>query len=295
MIIDSQVHIWGADTPERPWPKRAPPQREIPLGHEELLGEMNAAGVDGVILVPPSWEGDRNDLALHAAGLHPERFGIMGRLDPDAPDARDRLARWLEQPGMLGLRFIFSSAMMWGPLLDGRMDWVWSAAERARVPVMMLVPHALMDRIDAIAERHPALQLVMDHMGLTGHAKDTEAFADFDKLLPLARRPNIAVKASALPCFVSDPYPFRSAHVYVRRVYDAFGPKRVYWGTDFSRLPCTYSQGITMFTEEMPWLPAEDLDWIMGRGISEALGWPVADAGKTCGDALLQTEKVETL
>ena len=56
-----------------------------PLGKEELLAEMDKAGVDGVVIVPPSWEGDRNDLALDAAASHPDRFCIMGRFDPDAP------------------------------------------------------------------------------------------------------------------------------------------------------------------------------------------------------------------
>ncbi len=30
-----------------------------------------------------------------------------------------------------------------------------------------------------------------------------------------------------------------------------------------------------MFTEEMPWLSAEDKTWIMGRGLCEWLGWPL--------------------
>jgi len=42
-----------------------------------------------------------------------------------------------------------------------------------------------------------------------------------------------------------------------------------------SRLPCTYRQGVTMFTEEMPFLPAADREWIMGRGVCEWLGWKV--------------------
>jgi L-fuconolactonase len=276
MLIDSQVHIWGADTPERPWPKRAAPQREVPLGHDELLREMDAADVDRAILVPPSWEGDRNDLALAATRLHPHRFAIMGRLDPDLEGAEAALAQWLETPGMLGLRFLFSRPEMWAPLVDGRMDWVWPAAERAGIPIMMLVPHALMDRVGAVAERHPALQLILDHMGLTT-GKDAEAFAQFDRLLALAAHPNVAVKASAIPCFVTDGYPFRSAHEYVRKAYDAFGPKRLFWGTDFSRLPCTYREGITMFTEEMPWFSPEDLEWVMGRGIAEALRWPLEE------------------
>ncbi|HEV2008573.1 MAG TPA: hypothetical protein VGQ88_07600 [Burkholderiales bacterium] len=56
-------------------------------------------------------------------------------------------------------------------------------------------------------------------------------------------------------------------------MYDAYGPQRLFWGTDLSRLPCTYRQGVTMFTEEMPWLTDEDREWIMGRGVCEWLGW----------------------
>jgi L-fuconolactonase len=28
-----------------------------------------------------------------------------------------------------------------------------------------------------------------------------------------------------------------------------------------------------MFTEEMPWLKGHDLDWVMGRGIGDWIGW----------------------
>jgi hypothetical protein len=58
-----------------------------------------------------------------------------------------------------------------------------------------------------------------------------------------------------------------------RRVYDAFGPQRVFWGTDLTRLPCTYRQAVTMFTEDISWLTADDKEWIMGRGVCEWLGW----------------------
>ena len=41
------------------------------------------------MIVPPSWEGERNDLALAAASAHPDRFAVMGRLDTEAAGARD--------------------------------------------------------------------------------------------------------------------------------------------------------------------------------------------------------------
>lgn len=272
LIADAQVHLWAANTPERPWPARHEPHRPVPLAKDEVLKEMAAAGVDRVVIVPPSWEGDRNDVALAAARAHPDRFAVMGRLDPEAPGARSTIASWRKQPGMLGLRFTFHRPLLPPTLTEGRVDWLWPEAAKAGVPIMMLVPHSLSHLVDGIAERHPGLMLVMDHLGLN-RGKDEEAFAEFDKFIALAKRPNIAVKASCLPFFTADQYPFRKLHPYIRRVYDAFGPKRMFWGSDLSRLPCTYRQCVTMFTEEIPWLTAGDKEWIMGRGLSEWLGW----------------------
>lgn len=68
-IVDSQVHIWGADTPDRPWPpgRAQDAQKPYPVTKDMLVREMDAAAVSRIVLVPPSWEGDRDDLALEAA------------------------------------------------------------------------------------------------------------------------------------------------------------------------------------------------------------------------------------
>ena len=47
VIVDSQVHIWGANTPDRPWPagRENQAQRAVPLGAGELLRAMDAAEI----------------------------------------------------------------------------------------------------------------------------------------------------------------------------------------------------------------------------------------------------------
>lgn len=276
LIVDAQVHIWAASTPERPWPNRpAVPHRPVPYSADDLLRDADDAGVDRVVIVPPSWEGDYNDLALAAARAHPSRFAVMGRFDLDRPGARAQLAQWRAQPGMLGIRMHVGRPEYEAPLLEERFGWFWADAETLGLPLMVLIDPRRAPLIDRIAERHPRLKLVMDHLAVHLGKKDAAAFCDLDRVLALARRPNIAVKASCLPATTSDSYPYRALHPLLRRVYDAFGPHRMFWGTDLTRLPCSYRQAITMFTEEIPWLTADDKQWIMGRGLCEWIGWPM--------------------
>ena len=96
---------------------------------------------------------------------------------------------------------------------------------------------------------------------------------DLDLLLAIAKRPNVAAKVSALPCYSTAKYPYTELHGHIRRAYDAFGPQRLFWGSDQSRSPIPYRQQVTMFTEEIPWLTANDKDWIMGRAIVQRLRW----------------------
>src|SRR5919205_1627399 len=90
LIVDAQLHIWGADTPDRPWPpgRAAQAQKPYPVTKEMVLAAMDEAGVDRAVLIPPSWEGDYNDLVLDAARWQPERFAAMGRIALAKPESR---------------------------------------------------------------------------------------------------------------------------------------------------------------------------------------------------------------
>ena len=89
-IVDSQVHIWGENTPERPWPKQDTEnlaQRARAFQLSDLAAEMRSAGVDRAVIVPPTWEGLRNDAqmrAAFAAGPLPESAEVVR--DPDQGD-----------------------------------------------------------------------------------------------------------------------------------------------------------------------------------------------------------------
>src|SRR4029453_2647991 len=105
---------------------------------------------------------ERNDLALEAARLHPDRFAVMGRLALEKPESRALVAGWRNQPSMLGMRFTFNTAEQRPWMADGTADWLWLAAERAGVPAMLSVSGQLL-ALDRACEGYPPLKIFISH------------------------------------------------------------------------------------------------------------------------------------
>ena len=61
-------------------------------------------------------------------------------------------------------------------------------------------------------------------------------------------------------------------HTYLRQIYDAFGPARIFWGTDITKMPCSWRQCVTMFTEELPWLSGREKELVMGQAVCDWWG-----------------------
>ena len=271
LIVDSQIHIWQNG-------KMSPHHRQIPTySAEDALAEMKSAGVDCAVIHPPSALGEpANTLAVEAVKKYPDRFCILGHFDLTSPERERIVANWRERPGMLGFRFTFNQPQEKSWWTDGSLDWFWAACEKHRYPVGLLATGKNIGVLGKIAQKHPGLKVHIDHIGRGGgraDLKDDAAYANLPEMLALAKLPNVAVKLSGAPSTSTHPYPYKNVHGYLRQIVDAFGVDRCFWGTDITRMPCTYRECVTMFTEEMPWLKGRDLERVMGGAIIDWLGW----------------------
>jgi L-fuconolactonase len=271
-VVDAQVHIWQAGKASAHHLLGRPDPFELGA----LEAEMRIARVDAAVLAPPAWDPNGNEPSLAAAREFPERFAVTGDFDWRAPPDPGRIQDWCRQPGMRGLRLIFNTLEKQAFLASGVVDWIFASAERADVPVMLLIPGAL-PRVAEIAHRFPGLRLCVDHLGIPRGAKDAAAFAHLPQLLALARCANVVVKVGGLPSYASvEPYPHHSLHGHFRRVYDVFGPERIFWASDLTRMSGPYREVVTLFTEEMSWLTSSDRQLIMGEAVCRWLGWAAA-------------------
>jgi len=265
LIVDAQVHLFGPDAQEH---ARRIGQEVIDA--EGILATMDEAHVDRAYLVPAG--SSANETCLQAGRRWPDRFRVMGIPGLNKPAARRAAAEW-KALGYAGARLSFPPFRDPSWLRDGTADWYWPVAQEQGIPVMIWAPEQLAD-IGDIADRYPDLKLIVDHLGLFVADKGAAMVSTVVKeLLPLASRPNVAVKASALPAHSAEAFPFRDLHQPLRDVLSAYGPDRVFWGSDLTRLPGGLSEAVTMFTEGLDFLSADALEQVMGRAIVDWIGW----------------------
>ncbi len=264
-IVDAQIHLWrkGIGTP---------PHITRPYLVEEAIREMDAAGVDAALVHPPaSWDPDSNEQAVEAVEAYPTRFAILANPPLDTPESPNHIATWKKRPGVVGCRFYFNKPTNRTWPIDGTLDWLWPAAEKAEMPLALLAADWL-PQFGEIAARHPGLKLTVDHMGTLRGAKGEAAFPKMKELTALAKYPNVSVKLTGGPFYADDPYPFKSLHKHYRAMYDAFGPRRLFWGTDITKMPCSWRECVTHF-QEIDWIPEADKKLIMGDAVCEWFGW----------------------
>jgi L-fuconolactonase len=132
-------------------------------------------------------------------------------------------------------------------------------------------PPAWHRAVGDLAERHPAVPVLLHHQGL---AADPEAA---DGLMALASVPNAYVKASGFHYLVSRPwsYPFAEARPGFRRLVEEFGADRMLWGSDYpvcAKYGIGYRQSLEVVRTECDFLDERELDAILGGTAAALLG-----------------------
>ena len=95
-----------------------------------------------------------------------------------------------------------------------------------------MAPGAL-DYVDALAERHPELELCVDHLGLPFDESLLDRW--YADVAALARHRHLHLKLSTLPLRSKEPYPFADVRGLAAHVYELFGAERLLWGTDHTQ------------------------------------------------------------
>ena len=262
-FIDTHTHAWGADTEELPWQAEVlPPGWTGSYTARDLIDDMDAAGVDESVIVttPLYGRGPRaTEYTMRSIEAFPDQLWGVGLMDffrDDPEQVRTDLRRVVGHDRMLGVRMHACLSYAEYPTeLDRTADWilddalapVWAEAAALDTAVFVFPKAKQLSMVAELADSHPDVQLVVDHMAFPDETTDPDEapWTDFETV---AEHDNVAVKVSSLPRSAADDWPYTDLHGYVRNLVEWFGPERLMLGSDY------------------PWMD----DW---GGYEECLSW----------------------
>ena len=246
--IDSQVHAYERDRPERPW--RGFLQGPDEVTGDDMVAAMDAVGVDGALLVSPySMYGYDASYALEVYAKHPGKFGLIKPFDAESSSVAEDMAEWTATPGVVGARIMLAYAPFEAD--HPGLNEILAAGARAGVPINIMCSGKL-PLLRELASRHPDTQVVVDHLGLVQPFEPPppdEPFAELPDVVSLAELDNVAIKISGACTLSHEPFPYPDIWAPLGQIFDAYGFDRCMWGTDWTRAVelLTYEQGVESF------------------------------------------------
>jgi L-fuconolactonase len=268
-IIDSHVHVWKHD-PRYPFAKdaRVPNRDATP---ETLLALMKENGVARTVIIQVIHYKYDNSYLADVLKKYPQYFQGVCRVDPLDPNAPDHLSRLTGQ-GFRGVRLSPSGTAAGSWITGPLMSPLWKRCQDLKVPMTVLAPITRMPDVDKLAAQFPDLTIVIDHMADCPPDQPQE----LEKLIALKRYPKLFVKISHAWSLSKQSYPYLDVQQQMKRLYDAFGPQRLMWGTDWpiSEAQTTYAKTLSLIRDDVSFLNAEDKRWILSRTVEQV--WPFA-------------------
>ncbi len=271
--IDSQVHAYERDRPERPWSGHLQGPEEVT--GDDMVAAMDAVSVDGALLVSPfSMYRYDASYALEVYAKHPGRFGLIKPFDPQSEAIAEEFAEWAGTPGVVGARIMLTAQPFEAD--DPGVNQILAAGAKAGIPVNVMCSGKL-PLLGDLARRHPNTQIVVDHVGLVQPFEPPappEPFADLANVVSLAAFDNVAIKISGACTLSHQPFPYPDIWEPLDQVFEAFGFERCMWGTDWTRAVnlLTYEQGVESFrvTDE---LSDPERNELMGGALAKIYNW----------------------
>lgn len=245
-----------------------------PITPERLLEAWDEQGIAaGAGVQYSSIYKTDNSFLLDSSDRYSDRLSAVVILDATHPETPARLARFVTERGVAGLRLTGGQDASGGyPWLDSEAALAtWRVAADHALPVALMYipqgPHPVaIERIAGIARRFPGLVLALDHLGWPGY--DATRSGPSDAIGPLVETPNILFKATSINFRL-----FREQGIdaagFIRRFADRVGAGRMMWGSDYGNTLQTYSEMTTDARESAGLLSApERLQYLHDTGMN---------------------------
>jgi L-fuconolactonase len=269
-IIDIHPHIISDNEMRYPpaplFGKRSDWSQERPCTVDTLIAAMDAAGVAKAAVVHSSTTyGFDNNYVVDGCNQYTGRLAAVGSVDMIADDVPAVIMGWVDK-GLAGLRiFTGGSTKDFDPSeLDNPKSFLaWEKLAELGLPMCIQTGPIGLPQVALLAKKFPKVNIILDHLGRPD-VLDGAPYANASSLFALAEIPNIYLKLT--PRIFDDVKKGKaSAETFFPRVVEAFGAKRMAWGSNFPTSPGTLSEILVTARAGLTCLSEEDQSWIFGK------------------------------
>ncbi len=270
-FIDTHVHVWTNDFKKYPLAAEFKVQDVNPpvFLPEEMLRIAEPSGVNRFVLVQMSYYGFDNSFMLTVMGKWPKVFKGIAVIDwkENAPDAAMRA---LARQGVSGFRLFLQGASVDALSNDKGLEKMFQCASAEGLVICFLINPEALPAVDRQCKKFPDAPVVIDHFARIG-MKGLIRESDVQALCSLSRYPNVTIKVSGFYALGKAEPPHLDLAPLVKRVHEAFGPRRMIWGSDcpFQTVKESYEDSISLIRDRLDFLSRDDKDWILRRTAEE--------------------------
>ena len=235
-IIDAHQHVWDPARADYGWLAEEPAVINRAFTLDDALPELCNAGVDRVVHVQSADHAEDTELMRDSAAQHEEVAAIVAHAPLERPDEVALLAEsWRDDSLMVGVRSLIHNMPDPDWLLRPDVDEGLGVLEREGLTfdVVAVLPRHL-EIVPVIAERHPDLRIVIDHLGKPPIGSDSRQ-PWWDLIAASAASPNVFGKVSGLYSSVGDPgdWTIDAIAPFFDHALASFGPERLMYGGDW--------------------------------------------------------------
>jgi len=233
-MIDTHVHVWSTDLLRYPFGPHdgltAPTNACTP---DDFLTDAAGADVRKVLLIQPRVYGyDHAYLFDAGAALHGQAR-VMPLVNVTRSTSTEDMRQLAARELTAAVRVVALGAAPAHWLCSPEAHQAWETAAQLDLPVGLLVdPHQLAF-VAQVAAEHPALTIIIDHMGRCVPALQQE-YAP--RLCALAAHPNVHIKVSAVDSLSHAEFPHPDMWTLIADLYREFGASRLIWGSDWPHI-----------------------------------------------------------
>jgi L-fuconolactonase len=265
MRIDAHQHFWHYDPVRDDWITEEMSVLQRDFLPEQLETELAGQGIDGSVAVQADQSEDETRFLLQLAERHPFVVGVVGWVDLRTADLAERLEHFSRFDRFCGVRhiaqaepddFLEREDVVRGIELLGDFDLTYD---------ILVYPQQL-PAVLSLAEKLPDQPFVVDHLAKP-RIRDGELEPWAAQISELASHSNVWCKVSGLVTEADwSRWGPEDIHPYLDVVFEAFGPERLLFGSDWPvcLLAASYRRVVGLIEDYAACLPAAARDELFG-------------------------------